>query len=455
MPKHQTLDVAKISLDLRNYRSTPQRNENASARAMAAVAPTKFRGLIKSILDDGYMPNENIIVLRDKTKGLVVKEGNRRVACLKLIQGMIPIGPLDLPDDLVTEIGAKTKAWLSGNRKMSCFVYEPEEVKEVNAIVRRTHGKGQAAGRDDWASIARARHNREENGGSEPGLDLFEKYLNVSKNHTKEQSEKWSGSYEITILDEALKKIAPRLGLKSARELADKYPKLSKVNQVDKVVLDIGLGLIGFKELRVGDILERYGIPDPTPPSGPGPTGGPGPTSGPGPTGGPNPTGRQPRGPNKTFPANDPRSVKKILTSFAPKGKNHQKLATLADELRSMNMQKTPHAFCFVLRSVFEVAGKQFADKHTLRTTDPKTNNDISLLALLKSCLGVLTQGLAPRDPLMKELHGAIQELAKTHGILSITSLNQLVHNPRFSAIPSDISITFHNVYPLLEHLTR
>ena len=47
--------------------------------------------------------------------------------------------------------------------------------------------------------------------------------------------------------------------------------------------------------------------------------------------------------------------------------------------------------------------------------------------------------------------HGAITELARPEGILSVTSLNQLVHNPSFSITEGDICTLFGNIYPLLE----
>jgi hypothetical protein len=49
-----------------------------------------------------------------------------------------------------------------------------------------------------------------------------------------------------------------------------------------------------------------------------------------------------------------------------------------------------------------------------------------------------------------KELHGAIAELAKPEGFLSVTSMNQLVHNPKFIVDESHISNLFTNVVPLL-----
>jgi len=50
-----------------------------------------------------------------------------------------------------------------------------------------------------------------------------------------------------------------------------------------------------------------------------------------------------------------------------------------------------------------------------------------------------------------RALHGALVELAKPEGILSVTSMNQLVHNPKFAHQPSDIATMFGMVFPLLE----
>ena len=46
-------------------------------------------------------------------------------------------------------------------------------------------------------------------------------------------------------------------------------------------------------------------------------------------------------------------------------------------------------------------------------------------------------------------------ELGKPEGILSVTSMNQLVHNPTFSITSGDISSMFGNVFPLLFAMNR
>ena len=45
-------------------------------------------------------------------------------------------------------------------------------------------------------------------------------------------------------------------------------------------------------------------------------------------------------------------------------------------------------------------------------------------------------------------------ELGKSEGILSVTSMNQLIHNPRFSVGTSDLAVVSANIFPLLEAMS-
>ena len=52
---------------------------------MVSMSPDSFWALTESLLADGYHPTENIIVTKKSSKDLTVKEGNRRIAALKII----------------------------------------------------------------------------------------------------------------------------------------------------------------------------------------------------------------------------------------------------------------------------------------------------------------------------------------------------------------------------------
>jgi hypothetical protein len=72
---------------------------------------------------------------------------------------------------------------------------------------------------------------------------------------------------------------------------------------------------------------------------------------------------------------------------------------------------------------------------------------------LLRDITKHLTNNNADKEK-VKLLHGAMTELGRSEGLLSVTSLNQLIHNPRFSVAPFDIAVLFGNVFPLLEAMS-
>ncbi|MGO9314476.1 MAG: hypothetical protein ACLQDI_17315, partial [Syntrophobacteraceae bacterium] len=81
MPETIPMDVKKLKLDLTNFRTMPQENEAEAVQAMISMSPDTFWALFESLVDDGYLLTENIIVLEGKHKtDMVVKEGNRRIA---------------------------------------------------------------------------------------------------------------------------------------------------------------------------------------------------------------------------------------------------------------------------------------------------------------------------------------------------------------------------------------
>lgn len=110
MPKNSQLEISKLNLDLKNYRTTPQKNERNAIKAMISIKPDKFFALMDSIIEDGYLQTENIIIL-ETSKGLVVKEGNRRIASLKLIHGLAKTNDLGIPSNILNKIGEIDVEW--------------------------------------------------------------------------------------------------------------------------------------------------------------------------------------------------------------------------------------------------------------------------------------------------------------------------------------------------------
>lgn len=480
MPQAKYIDIEDLYLDLKNPRTIPQENEEKAIETMISIKPDRFNAVMESILDDGYLTTESIIVLNDGQ--YTVKEGNRRIAILKLIHGIYDKKNYAIPSNIQDRIDNLTTEWLADNRSIPCGVYSTEEADLVDKIVNLTHAKGEKASRDPWTSVAKARHNRDVKGGTEFGLDLLEKYIKDGKNINQSQKERWSGDYPLTVLDEALRKVYERTEFASVSDLVKAYPKINHRLALEEILLDIGQERIGYKQIRDKDVdfLLSYGLSpkvdypkaDETPAFDGTPTGKDGTSTDGASTPSPNtpthptsskdansttpdktdtPTHLQPEKP-KSPQLGTPKYVKGVLRKFNPKG-NRQKVVALKVEMCELNIQKTPMAFCFLLRSAFEISAKAYANDNGISIEKINKKGDAqnkTLAELLKEIVDHLT-GNGKNKGMEKELHGALTEITKSEGILSVTSMNQLVHGPTFSIPAGDICTIFGNIFPLLE----
>lgn len=479
MPESKAIAVAELTLDLANFRTVRQKSEIAAVQAIIATSPDRFWALVDSLLADGFLPTENILVLRSGRGGATktVKEGNRRVAALKLLHGLIPTTKLAVPDDLLPRIRGASSEWRSANAFVPCAVYKSSESATVDRIVTLAHGKGEKAGRDQWNAVARARHNRDVNSGAEPALDLLEAYLDVGMNLTAHQKARWSGDYPVTVLEEAIKRIAQRLGLPNAAAVAKSYPSIVHRDGLEALLADVGMRELGFELIRAKDVDfgARYGFPAVTStarqpksasssPSGAStssrgpnnPSGPQSPTTGTSSTG-VSASGGPPAPKPKALSLNDPKAVQRLLKTFVPRGKGREKVVALKEEAARLDVGKTPFAFSFVLRSMFEISAKAYCGDHgksggpSLVKSD---GTDRSLADVLRDIVKHLTKNSSDKA-MVKALHGAMTELGNPNSFLSVTSLNQLVHNPKFAVSPTEVTIRFGNVFPLLEELNK
>jgi hypothetical protein len=485
MPKNASTDIQELTLDLRNYRTVAQTKEVQAIQAMISVSPDRFWALVDSLLDDGYLPTENVIVTKaagaDAPK--IVREGNRRIAGLKLIHGLLPKSGITVPPEIAKRIKAVTDEWKQDNLAVPCVIYGPKEAEVVDRIVTLTHGKGEKAAREEWKAIARARHNRDANQASEPGLDLLEKFFKVARNVSKEQSDNWAGTFPITVLDEAIKKLAPRLGVANAPELAKKYPKVDHRDALDAIIKDIGVQKIRFETIRNAkeDFAVSYGVPLPIEKASSGAGGTTGGAGNGASSGSAGATGQQGTGSGSSgagtagsagnsggassagastgtgkktaaVSINDPKAVMRTLRKFTPLGANREKVVTLKKEMLTLKLERAPTAFCFLLRSMFEISAKAYCEDHKKSggpSSKDTSGKDKALVDVLRGIAAHLTSNNTDKEA-MKVLHGAMTQLGKPEGLLSVTSMNQLVHNPKFSVLPGDVAGLFGNVYPLL-----
>jgi hypothetical protein len=487
--------VRELSIDLKNYRTVPQPDEMHAIHAMASISPSRFWGLMESLIEDGYLPTENILVLKAKGR-FTVKEGNRRIAALKIIHGIVEY--TEIPNNIKKKIELISDDWKKQNERIPCAVYESSESALVDKIVDLTHGKGQKASREKWSSVARARHNRDLGDHSEPALDILEEFLEKSTIIPSSFREMWAGEYPLTVLDEFIKKYHKNLGFKDQASLSLVYPEFGKRDVLDKVIKDIGLGIVKFDSIRndVKRFESNYGLEivwesdeetnsttDEKPPE----------TKGIDPnqnnvarpsapqkeasedqedgqqqarttkdSEAPQEEAPKPSSSNKprktrASASYDTKTVRKLLRTLKPIGDRH-KVEALRQEALRLELKKHPLAFCFVLRCLFEISARHYCEDHKSDPNAPKFQNSKGEDRVLVNILGDIKDHLTNNNKdkqRLRDLHGAITELNTSGRLLSVTSMNQLIHNPNFVISSDSVATCFVNIYPMLEAMNR
>jgi hypothetical protein len=99
---------------------------------------------------------------------------------------------------------------------------------------------------------------------------------------------------------------------------------------------------------------------------------------------------------------------------------------------------------------MFEISASVYAKEHGISLKRKGGKSDKNLIGILKDVKNHLTDNEKNKD-FLKILHGAIVEMDKAEGVLSVTSMNQLVHNNNFATSAKEISMVFSRIYPLLE----
>lgn len=155
---------------------------------------------------------------------------------------------------------------------------------------------------------------------------------------------------------------------------------------------------------------------------------------------------------------NDIKTVRRLLRDLKLYGANRNKLADIKKEMIELKLDTNPIAFIFLLRCMVELSAKAFCEDKSSEPSAPSlTKSDgreKSLGDLLGDIVTFLTQNKKDKQ-MLKLLHGPITEINRPDGLLSITAMNQLVHNPRFTIRSGDIPGLFSNIFPLIEQMNK
>ncbi len=104
---------------------------------------------------------------------------------------------------------------------------------------------------------------------------------------------------------------------------------------------------------------------------------------------------------------------------------------------------------------MFEISAKAYCEDHKGTANAPKLTKGGKPKKLVEVLRGITKHITDDKSDIEKTkiLHGAMTVLARPEDILSVTSMNQLVHNPKFSVDEAGICLLFGHVFPLLEEM--
>jgi len=142
------IPVSQIYLDQRNYRLGPTENQLESIDLMFEVFGNKIVKLAEHMAREGLSPKP-IVVLKDGDGHWVVKDGNRRITALKVLNN-----PSEAPTDHYKHIFEDLKSNTDRNKgldKVDCLTADEETVRKYMELEHM--GPQDGIGQINWGAI--------------------------------------------------------------------------------------------------------------------------------------------------------------------------------------------------------------------------------------------------------------------------------------------------------------
>lgn len=478
MQRNKQISVKSLKLDLKNFRALPQTNEIEAIRSLYSAAPDWYEALLVAIAEEGYLSLEEIGVLKEGNQKIVL-EGNRRVSIFKILLGIIPLRKLNIPfkASTIEKIESITEEWKLQNSKIPCMVFEDAEEPLLRRIVRRTHGNDDLAGRKPWESISKARESRDVQKIPVPELDLLERILEVGHHHNEENAKKWRSNFKFTVFYEVIRKFCTNWKI-SLSDLRDRYATndlpAPTMDVLERVVADIGNGLIAYKQIRQTSFYEGYDLsPLPTVPGSALIGHDPKPTESHALNNEKGNSSTAQSANTKELQGGQPQEKKTLSTTSSPTSthsrtilpgtirhsaglikeinptgfKSKDKLAVILREMQKVNNDETPNAFGILMRTLIDLSVTEFCETNQL-----KLKKDI-LIEKIKTAHAYILNMSSNRAATERELTTAFNALMDPTSAVSTALLNVITHRRNALATPGSLRIGFANIMPFLHAL--
>jgi len=433
----KTLDIESLVLDEQNPRFAKPLPQDEMIAHLAA-SPKTLK-LAAHIAAHGISPLDRVAVIpsEQKPNRYVVKEGNRRVAALKLLGNPY----LARQESLVARYRniVKDAPSLIPNRLQCAVFSDPPAVEEW--ILNRHTGENEGAGIVGWDSMQRGRFNMR-SGRSEQHAAAF-RYLDdaVSREWITENE---ANSVNVSSLTRVLKdrevqrilhgkagpdgvvfRLAGDGGKRLARRLVEDWSKDGGLRV--EVIYNKGKRRQYAEGLQAGlNLKEDPSATHEAPPDA---------------EGGAAPGAAEPKKPRSLAPQARTALVPRSFRVFAP-AKLHR-VDPILWELKHLRLATYPNAIAVLFRTFIEMSVNGYLEKYSL----PRNQSD-KLSQRTERAIKHLedTRGDAVRRAI-KPVRAAF---STPDSLFSLATLHEYVHNPQWHPVPSELRRHWDNYEPFL-----
>lgn len=465
--KRQNVPVADLQLDLENFRTGNVADQNGAIAVLINRSANKLKGLITSIVENGFLDLEVPCVYPDPAKKgkYVVAEGNRRVSALKIIR--TPELAKNTP--LIGDVKKlKDLHHPKLPTQIECAVFETK--KDCLAYILMRHGLGtDGAGVIQWNSISKLRADTYVNDTVHQELKVLEFVVGDGKLSEKRQQVIDDDEVNITNLARLTddSQVRALLGIiagdciKSSQGHDWLLKVWQKVVEIiidgqykgEKFTVDKNINNTGQRQEFIKEIIDDVHPPKSSGSSTSGASAGSGASSsGSGAASG---TGAGSKagsssssgGGSKSGAKTQPTHARKTLVpkNFNPPGLKPQKVVNICDELKKLEVKSFPHCAGAMFRVLYEFG----IDNYILQNPSIKPKKDI-----LASKVDAILDYVEANSIMTKKQLKPVRDIAsKTTHPVSTESLNAYVHNPHVSPNADALKTEWDNIQHFVELL--
>jgi len=444
------IPVTDLMLDTANYRIGEAADQSDCITMLFREFGDKMVHIAEHIARHGLSPNP-IVVKKSKDGNWIVKDGNRRITALKLLNN-----PAMAPDKYKGAfIGLKDKFYPTGNipQTISCITSDDDAV--IFDFMQLEHlGPQEGAGQVEWGT--REKDNMALAMGARPSAAIARTVCDYLQGHGLEEAKTvkitniqrllqdsyvqselgivWADEKITFTLNEAdTRKALTEIVLDFASrdlKVSDIYDKTDRKNYIDKL-----LGERGFRPSAIP--VAAPAAPNGTATTSPAPSGG----AAPGTTPSPTPIASPPK--PAPIPIAPPRARKHLIDrrkGGLPIPRSETKLLSIINELsRYVPVQDAPIAAGVLMRLVVEFSVNHYMTTNSIPDKGKLKKNIVAVAAHMESS-GVI-------DHKHFEI---ISKMQNSDELFSANTLNHYVHSPTFMPTGSNLCTFWDEIHSFL-----